>query len=90
MAICSSSGMVRMARMTSASSMFCSASQRSSCSSSASEHWRAAAIVRLDVHDVWRGRGLGSYLLDRALTGMAAAGHARVEVQTRVTKHQRA
>lgn len=50
----------------------------------------AAAIIRLDVAQAWRGRGLGGYLLDRTLAEMAAAGHARVEVQTHVTKHQRA
>lgn len=49
--------------------------------------WRTAAIVRLDVRDAWRGRGLGSYLLDRALADMAAAGHTSVEVQTHVVKH---
>lgn len=46
-----------------------------------------AAIVRLDVQPVWQGRGLGNYLLDRALAAMAAAGHTRVEVQTHVVKH---
>ena len=50
----------------------------------------AAAIIRLDVAQAWRGRGLGGYLLDRTLAEMATAGHARVEVQTHVTKHQRA
>ncbi|MBE2234097.1 MAG: GNAT family N-acetyltransferase [Anaerolinea sp.] len=49
-----------------------------------------AAIVRLDVSAAWQGRGLGSYLLDRALAEMAAAGQARVEVQSHVTKHPRA
>ncbi len=49
-----------------------------------------ASIIRLDVAQAWRGRGLGGYLLDRTLAEMAAAGHARVEVQTHVTKHQRA
>lgn len=49
-----------------------------------------AAIVRLDVRPAWQGRGLGSYLLARALAEMAAAGHARVEVQTHVVKHARA
>jgi GNAT superfamily N-acetyltransferase len=49
-----------------------------------------AAIVRLDVQPAWQGRGLGSYLLDRALAEMAAAGHGRVEVQTHLTKHERA
>jgi GNAT superfamily N-acetyltransferase len=49
-----------------------------------------AAIIRLDVQPAWQGRGLGSYLLDRALAGMAAAGHARVEVQTHVANHARA
>jgi GNAT superfamily N-acetyltransferase len=49
-----------------------------------------AAIVRLDVQPAWQGRGLGSYLLARALAEMAAAGHARVEVQTHVVKHPRA
>ncbi len=49
-----------------------------------------AAIVRLDVQPAWQGRGLGSYLLDRALVEMAAAGHRRVEVQTHVTRHARA
>ncbi len=48
-----------------------------------------AAIVRLDVSEAWQGRGLGSYLLDRALAEMAAAGHTRVEVQTHVVKHAR-
>lgn len=55
-----------------------------------SEGPTGAAILRLDVQPMWQGRGLGSYLLDRALAGMAAAGHARVEVQTHVTKHARA
>ncbi len=49
-----------------------------------------AAIMRLDVQAAWQGRGLGRYLLDRTLAEMAAAGHTRVEVQTHVTKHQRA
>ena len=49
-----------------------------------------AAIVRLDVQPGWQGRGLGSYLLDRTLAEMAAAGHRRVEVQTHVTRHARA
>jgi GNAT superfamily N-acetyltransferase len=49
-----------------------------------------AAIVRLNVQPAWQGRGLGSYLLDRALVEMAAAGHTRVEVQTHVTKYPRA
>jgi GNAT superfamily N-acetyltransferase len=48
-----------------------------------------AAIVRLDVRPAWQGRGLGSYLLARALAEMAAAGYARVEVQTHVVKHPR-
>ena len=38
----------------------------------------------------WRGRGLGSYLLDRALADMTAAGHTSVEVQTHVVKDARA
>lgn len=49
-----------------------------------------AAIVRLEVQPVWQGRGLGGYLLDRAMAEMAAAGHGRVEVQTHVVKHPRA
>jgi GNAT superfamily N-acetyltransferase len=49
-----------------------------------------AAIIRLDVQPAWQGRALGSYLLDRALAGIAAAGHVRVEVQTHVAKHARA
>jgi predicted N-acetyltransferase YhbS len=44
----------------------------------------------VDVQPAWQGRGLGIYLLDRTLAEMTAVGHARVEVQTHVTKHQRA
>lgn len=55
-----------------------------------SEVSTGAAIVRLDVQPAWQGRGLGSYLLDRALAEMAAAGQVRVEVQTHVAKHARA
>lgn len=50
----------------------------------------AAAIARLDVDAAWQSRGLGSYLLDRALHEMGQAGFGRVEVQTHVTKHPRA
>lgn len=50
----------------------------------------SAAIVRLDVQPAWQERGLGSYLLNRSLAEMAAGGYRRVEVQTHVTKHQRA
>ena len=49
-----------------------------------------AAIIRLDVAEAWQGRGLGSYLLQRSLAEMAAAGHDRVEMQTHVVKHARA
>lgn len=45
------------------------------------------AILRLDVAEGWRGRGLGSYLLDRALHEMARQGLRRVEVQTHVQHH---
>jgi GNAT superfamily N-acetyltransferase len=49
-----------------------------------------AAIMRLDVAQAWRGRGLGSYLLDQTLHGLASGGYSRVEVQTHLTKHARA
>jgi GNAT superfamily N-acetyltransferase len=46
-----------------------------------------AAIIRLDVAEAWRGRGLGSYLLDQTLHGSTSGGHSRVEVQTHLVKH---
>ncbi len=46
-----------------------------------------AAIIRLDVAPKWRSRGLGSYLLDQTLHGLASGGYSRVEVQTHLTKH---
>jgi len=46
-----------------------------------------AAVIRLDVAPMWRGRGLGSYLLDKTLHELASGGHSRVEVQTHLTKH---
>jgi GNAT superfamily N-acetyltransferase len=49
-----------------------------------------AAITRLDVAQAWRGRGLGSYLLDQTLHGLASGGYSRVEVQTHLTKHAQA
>lgn len=46
-----------------------------------------AAIARLAVEEAWRGQGLGSYLLDRALHEMSADGIDAVEVQTHLQKH---
>lgn len=46
-----------------------------------------AAIMRLEVAEPWRGQGLGSYLLDRALHEMAQQGLSRVEVQTHLQRH---
>ncbi len=45
------------------------------------------AILRLDVAEGWRGRGLGGYLLHRTLHEMAHQGLRRVEVQTHVQRH---
>lgn len=67
-----------------------SASSEATEVATAREVSTGAAIVRLDVQTAWQGRGLGRYLLDRALAEMAAAGYRRVEVQTHVAKHRRA
>lgn len=47
-------------------------------------------IAWLMVAEGWRGRGLGSYLLDQTLHGLASGGYSRVEVRTHLTKHARA
>ncbi len=49
-----------------------------------------ATIIRLDVARAWRSRGLGSYLLDQTLHGLARSGYSRVEMQTHLIKHAQA
>jgi GNAT superfamily N-acetyltransferase len=48
---------------------------------------RQANVIRLDVAEGWRDRGLGAYLLDRTLRQLRQAGYRRVEVQTHLQKH---